>query len=60
MTHLRRAGTGVGDTVLFTEYTPFKSKMELFLAYSENKQNVINMLKLKIIRIGMFNITCLR
>jgi hypothetical protein len=26
-----------------TEYTPFKSKMELFLAYSENKQNVINM-----------------
>jgi hypothetical protein len=35
--------TAVGDKVLLTEYTPFKSKMELFLAYSENKQNVINM-----------------
>jgi len=44
MTHLWWAGTAVGDKVLFTEYTPFKSKMEIFLAYSENKQNVIKML----------------
>jgi len=44
MTHLRQTGTAVGEKVLFTEYTPFKSKMELFLADSENKQNVINML----------------
>ncbi len=43
MTHLRRTGTAVGDKVLFNEYTPFKSKMELFLADSENKQSVINM-----------------
>ena len=28
MTHLRRTGTTVGDKVLFTEYTPFKSKLE--------------------------------
>jgi hypothetical protein len=44
MTHLRRAETAAGDKVLFTEYTPFKSKIELFQADSENKQNVINML----------------
>ena len=30
---------------LFTEYTPFKSKKELFLANSEYKQNVINILR---------------
>jgi hypothetical protein len=43
MTHIRRAGTVGGAKLLFTEYTPFKSKKELFLAHSENKQNVINM-----------------
>jgi hypothetical protein len=43
MTHIRRAGTVGGAKLLFTEYTPFKSKKELFLEHSENKQNVINM-----------------
>jgi hypothetical protein len=43
MTHIKRAGTVGGAKLLFTEYTPLKSKKELFLAHSENKQNVINM-----------------
>jgi hypothetical protein len=37
MTYLRRTGTTVGVNMLFTEYTPFKSKKELFLANSEYK-----------------------
>ena len=37
MTFLRRTGTTVGVNMLFTEYTPFKSKKELFLANSEYK-----------------------
>jgi hypothetical protein len=43
MAHLRQTGTIVGaKKVLFTEYTPFKSKKGLFLADSKYKQNVIN------------------
>jgi hypothetical protein len=46
MTHLWRTGT-VGVKVVFTEYTPFKSKKELFIADSKHKQNVINILSKK-------------
>ena len=35
--------------VLFTEYTPFKSRKELFLANSEYKQNVIYILSKKLV-----------
>jgi len=35
MTHLTRAGTAVGDKVLFTEYTPFKSSTGNILAEKE-------------------------
>ena len=45
MPHLRRTGTTVGAKVVFTEYTPYKSKKELFLADSKYKQNVINILR---------------
>jgi hypothetical protein len=46
MTHLWRTGT-VGAKVVFTEYTPFKSKKELFIVDSKHKQNVINILSKK-------------
>ena len=42
MTHLRRTGTTVGAKVVFTKYTPFKSKTELFIADPKYKQNVWN------------------
>ena len=38
--------------VLFTEYTPFKSRKELFLANSEYKQNVIYILSKKLVEKG--------
>jgi hypothetical protein len=44
--YLWRTGT-VGVKVVFTEYTPFKSKKELFIADSKHKQNVINILSKK-------------
>jgi hypothetical protein len=42
-----RTGTTVGAKLVFTEYTPFKSKKELFIADSKYKQNVINILSKK-------------
>lgn len=52
MTHQRRA-KGISGTVLnFTPDTPCKTKKEQFLAYTENKQNYINMLNGKLEEIG--------
>ena len=55
MTHLRLTGTTVGAKVLCTEYTPYKSKKELFLADSKYKQNAMNILSKKLVESAVNN-----
>ena len=43
-THRRRTKGIVGTKVIFTKDTPFRSKKDLFLRNSENKQNFIKLL----------------
>ena len=45
--HIRSKGV-IGSTVMFVDDTPCRSKNEIFLANSENKQRFLNMLGRKI------------
>ena len=53
LTHIRRSKGLVAPKVVFTKDMPFKTKKDIFLSNTENKQEFINMLSSELVECGL-------
>jgi hypothetical protein len=53
LTHIRRSKGLVAPKVVFTKDMPFKTKKDIFLTNTENKQQFINMLSSELVECGL-------